>query len=268
MSEISPFGWWQRFLNLPKDSLAKTLIVAFTVALISAIVVSVTSVALRPLQQANLDRQRQARMEEMIANLPGMGELVREVGGDSLEIALVDINKGTFTSAVDPANYDQRDAAINPDQSVALLPEDDIAGLGRRANYAPVYILRRDDELALILLPVHGVGYQSTLYGFLALEGNLTTVAGLTFYEQGETPGLGSRIEEASWEALWPGTEIADPDGVIRIEVVRGQASEPYQVDGISGATRTGNGVTNLLQFWLGDKGFGPFLAKLKSGGV
>lgn len=268
MVDFNPVSWWRRFLGLPNESLAKTLMVAFAVAFVSAIIVSVTAVTLKPLQQANLDQQRQARMTAMIATLPGIADLLQGASGDSLDIAVVDLNTAAFAPGIDPAGYDQRAAATNPDQSIALSSDEDIAGLGRRANYAPVYMLRRDDELALLILPVHGAGYQSTLYGYLALEGNLITVAGLTFYEQGETPGLGARIAEPAWESLWPGKEIAGPDGEIRIEVARGGATELFQVDGISGATRTGNSVTNLLRFWLGDSGFGPFLAALKSGEV
>jgi len=100
------------------------------------------------------------------------------------------------------------------------------------------------------------------------LQGDLETIAALTFYEQGETPGLGARIQDPTWEALWPGTKIADAEGNIAIEVVKGGATEAWQVDGLTGATRTSNGVTNLLRFWLGDWGYGPFLERLKSGEI
>jgi Na+-transporting NADH:ubiquinone oxidoreductase subunit C len=106
------------------------------------------------------------------------------------------------------------------------------------------------------------------LYGYLALQGDLKTIAALIFYEQGETPGLGARVQEPAWEALWPGTSIADDSGQIAVEVVRGQATEDWQVDGLTGATRTGNGVTSLLQFWLGEWGYGPFLERLESGEI
>ena len=268
MADFNPLSWWRKILARPNDSLSKTLIVAFAVAFVSAVTVSVTAVTLKPLHEANLERQRQAQMDAMISRLPGIADLLREVEGDALDIRLVDLNAGTFVSDIDPATYDQRAAATDPEQSISLAPDQDVAGIGRRANYAPVYMLRQGDKLALLVLPVHGVGYQSTMYGYLALEGDLNTVAGLTFFEQGETPGLGAKIVEPSWEALWPGKELAGPDGKIWIEVVRGAASEPYQVDGISGATRTGNGITKLLRFWLGEDGFGPFLDFAKSGEV
>lgn len=272
MANLNPRALWQRFINLSNDSLAKTLIMAFSVALVSAVVVSVTAVSLKPIQDANLELRRQARMQDLILSLPGMAELLQgsSDGGaeTSLEVKIVDFAGAWFATDIDSATYDQRAATTDPDLSIALSDEEDIAGLGRRANYAPVYMLLQDEGLALIILPVNGIGYQSTIYGYLALEGNLTTIAGFTVYEQGETPGLGSRIEEPEWEALWPGKEIANAEGEIIIEVVRGEASGPFQVDGISGATRTSNGVTKLLQFWLGDHGYGPFLTALKAGGI
>jgi Na+-transporting NADH:ubiquinone oxidoreductase subunit C len=268
MADLNPLTWWRRFLALPIDSRGKTLGVALLVALVSATVVSVTAVMLKPLQIANLERQRQARMEAMIASLPGMADILREAGADLLETRLVDLGMGSFEMAIDPAEYDQRAAASDPALSMALPSEVDVAGIGQRANLAPVYILRRGAEIALVVLPVHGSGYQSTIYAYLALEADFNKVAALTVYEQGETPGLGSQVEDSAWQALWPGKEIADETGAIRISVVRGRASNPYEVDGITGATRTMTGITNMLHFWLGDYGFGPFLAKLRAGEI
>jgi Na+-transporting NADH:ubiquinone oxidoreductase subunit C len=268
MADLNPFAWWRRFLALPNDSRIKTLGVALLVALVSAAAVSVTAVLLKPQQLANLERQRQARMEEMIATLPGMTDILREAGADTLESRLVDLSTGSFTTTVDAADYDQRAAAADPASSIALSREADIAGIGRRANLAPVHILKRGENIALIVLPVHGSGYQSTIYVYLALEADLNTVAALTVYEQAETPGLGSQVEDPAWQALWPGKAIADETGAIRIAVVRNEATGPYEVDGITGATRTMTGVTNMLRFWLGDHGFGPFLAKLRAGEI
>ena len=266
MTSAGPLNLWRRFLAAPNDSPAKTLTVALLVALVASIVVSVTAVTLRPLQLVNLELERQARLDEMIAKLPGADQILREAGADSLEIRIVDLATGTFATGVDPATFDQRAAAADPQRNTTLPAEADVAGIKRRANSAPVYFVRRNRVPVLVILPVHGVGYQSTLYGYLALEGDATTIAGLTFYEQGETPGVGGRIQDPAWQALWAGKSVADENGEIRISVVQGQPSGPYEVDGVSGATRTSNGVTNLLRFWLGDYGFGPFLARLKAG--
>lgn len=266
MSKLSPLALWRRFLALPNDSRTKTLGVAFLVALVSASAVSVTSVVLKPRQQAHLDAARAAKLAAMIATHPGLSSILRDTGGDSLNTVLVDLASGRVTDDVNPDRYDFLAAQRDPAQTTALTPQQDIAGIGRRPKLAPAYLLRGKDGLAMVVLPVYGTGYQSTIRAYLALSGDLTTIAGLSIYEQGETPGLGARIADPAWQALWTGRRAVDPSGKIVISVVRGNATGPSEVDGISGATRSGTGVARLVQFWLGPDGFGPFLARLRSG--
>lgn len=267
MADLNPIHWWRQLRDLPNSSPSKALAMAVIVSVTCALMVSATAVWLRPLQQANLDAARQARMQEMVASLPGLGTLIAEAGGDSLEARLVDLETGTFVEG-DALGYDVAVRAEDPETSIELSADADLAGLQRRARQAPIFLLEADGRLALLVLPVYGQGYQSVLRGYLALNGDLDEIAGLTFYEQGETPGLGARIQDASWEALWPGTALADETGKIAVAVARGTAVAAYEVDGITGATRTGNGVTNLLQFWLGEYGYGPLLERLKAEGA
>ncbi|MDH3230971.1 MAG: Na+-translocating NADH-quinone reductase subunit C [Alphaproteobacteria bacterium] len=239
----SPLSWWRRFLALPNDSPAKTVGVALAVALVSSLVVSVTAVTLRPLQEAN-------RLAESAAQLTGMLEIL---GGGVPEARLVELASG---------GYVERD----PGTQTALSAERDRAGLGSREDVATVFELRDGGgAIRLVVLPVRGAGYQSTLKAYLALKADLNTIAALTFYEQDETPGLGARLEDGAWQALWQGKQAADAAGVIRIEAVKGAATGVHQVDGISGATRTSTGVTNLVRFWLGPDGYGPYLDRLRS---
>ncbi|MOA31350.1 Na(+)-translocating NADH-quinone reductase subunit C [compost metagenome] len=118
---------------------------------------------------------------------------------------------------------------------------------------------------------MRGYGLWSTLYGFLALKGDLNTVVGLGFYQHGETPGLGGEVDNPKWKALWNGKSLFDEQGQLAIQIIKGSvdAQSPnasHQVDGLAGATLTSKGVHNLLHFWLGENGFGPFLAKLNNG--
>lgn len=267
MADVNPVNWWRRFLAIPNDSLFKTLTVAFLVALCCAATVSVTAVMLGPLYETNLERDRQARLAQMIAGLPGLADILQGADADALETIVVDLGSGERAAGVDPATYDFRVAAADPAASDVLTPEEDIAGIGRRPHYAPAYLVRNDGKLALLVLPVYGKGYQSTIHAYLALSSDLESIAALSIYEQGETPGLGTRITDPAWLALWRERQIYNDQGEIVLSVVRGGASAPFEVDGISGATRSTMGVTNLVHFWLGDKGFGPFLARMKSGG-
>lgn len=258
----------RRFFARSNDDLIKIIGMAVLVAFVSSAAVSVTAVILRPYQEANRAAEQQARIDTMLDTLPGMRDLMLEAGVDTLETRFVILDDGHFAKQADTAEFDLEKALQDPEASIALAPEADIAGIKRRANLSPVYLLQKEGDLKLIVLPVYGTGYQSTIRAALAIEADLTTIAALTIIEQGDTPGYGARIEEPEWLALWPGKKIADETGSIRIELVRDGASTPYEVDAISGATRTSTGITNLLRFWLGEHGFGPFLTRLRQEGL
>ena len=260
-------GMWRRFLNRPNTDGVKTIGMSLLVAIGCGLTVSIAAVALRPMQQANIAAQQQGRMVAMLENLPGIGEILKESGASGVETLVIDLASGTVAADIDPASFDQRAAAADTERSTTVPRADDLAGLGRRENHALVYLLRRGDDLALVVLPVRGAGYQSTIRAYLALEADLDTVAAFTVYEQGETPGLGARIAEDGWQAQWAGKRIFD-DGDFAISVVRGNASGPYEVDGISGASVTGYAISDMLEFWMSEHGFGPFLDKLKKGEI
>ena len=262
---VSPLKWWTQFLARPNSDRSKTLGIAFLVALVCGLAVSVTAVTLRPFIAANVDAERQSLMAAMLADLPGIGDILAEAGGGGVEILLVDLRTGELATDIDAATYDPIAAASDPETSTQLSRAEDFAGLGRRENVAPVYAVRRAGELALLVLPVRGTGYQSTIKAYLALEGDLDTVAALTVYEQGETPGLGANIADPAWQAQWAGKQVAR-DGEVVIEVVIGDASGPHEVAGISGASVTGYAMTDLIQFWLGPAGYGLFLDRLRAG--
>lgn len=108
------------------------------------------------------------------------------------------------------------------------------------------------------------------MYGFVALDSDANTIAGLGFYEHGETPGLGGEVDNPRWKAVWEGKH-AYRDGDVAISVIKGtvnpdSSKAQWQVDGLSGATLTSKGVSNLVQFWLGEDGFAPYLNNLRNG--
>ena len=96
-----------------------------------------------------------------------------------------------------------------------------------------------------------------------------TTINGLTFYDHGETPGLGGEVDNPKWKKQWVG-EQAFKNGKPHIDVVKGTAptgvSTDGKLDGLSGATLTANGVESLLNFWLGEHGYGPYVQTLSKG--
>ncbi|MEM8310014.1 Na(+)-translocating NADH-quinone reductase subunit C, partial [Morganella morganii] len=174
---------------------------------------------------------------------------------------VVDLQSGTFSDAQDPLGYDPLKAAKDPALSEALPAAEDIASIKRRERYTTVYLVETDGKLDTLILPVRGYGLWSTLYGFLALKGDLNTVAGFGFYQHGETPGLGGEVDNPKWKALWVGKTLYDAQGDLAVQIIKGSvdpqsAKATHQVDGLAGATLTSKGVDNLLHFWLGKDGF------------
>ena len=256
--------------TLASDSTRRALTLALAVAFVCGLLVSVVAVNLRPLQRANVEAERIAQLELVLTALSGIGR-VQSI--ESLDQRMVDLESGRFDEAVDAANFDAGRAAMSPVNGVAIPDELDLAGLRRRARHARVYLVRGDDaDIDLIILPVSGRGYQSTLHAWLVMDGDTRTVRALKFYQHGETPGVGARIEEPRWEAQWQGLRAFDSDGVLRIGVHSPGAAydenAAYQVDGISGATRTMQGVDGMLRFWLGEFGYAAFLKRVREEGM
>ena len=115
----------------------------------------------------------------------------------------------TSRTQFDPATFDDRAAADDPETSVAL--DDDPASIGRQSEFVTVYLLRNDRRQISdkVILPIHGYGLWSTLYGFIALEENGNDIYGLQFYSHAETPGLGAEVDNPRWKALWRGKKLS-----------------------------------------------------------
>ena len=264
----------KKLLALPNDDKRKTLFVALLVSLVCSIFVSIAAVSLKPQQLINKDLDRKQNILK-IAGLIKMDDKPSAEKIDELfqhiEIRLVDLKTGDYVSGIDAASYDQRKVASDPQQNQLIPAKQDIAGIKRRAPYASVYLLKKADQLDRVILPIHGYGLWSTLYGFIALEADANTVVGLGFYEHAETPGLGGEVDNPQWRALWTGKSIYNEQGDVTIRVMKGRvdANSPqaaYQVDGLSGATLTSRGVENMLHYWLSEQGFAAYLAKVRAG--
>lgn len=254
---------WRRFLALPNESRTKTILVAFLVSLVSAALVSSATVVLRPIKMANRAAEEQARIADLVGGIPGMAALLDQPGGQ-LSRVVIDLDTGRAATDVTPDTLET--ALADPGNWTALESGDDLAGLGQRPDYAQVFLLRQGEQVVLLLLPIAGQGYGGQIDAILALGGDMNTVAGVAVIQHSETPGLGGRIDEASWQASFPGTQIRDASGVIRFSVARGAASSVHEVDGITGATRTGAGFTRIVRFWLGPKGYGPLIGAIVRG--
>jgi len=260
------------------DSIQKTLLVAILLCLFCSIIVAGAAVSLKPLQIANkqLDKNKNILAA---AGLLVEGESIEEqfkqittrivnleTSAYATEAELAEITAAGFN----PEAFDQKKSSKNPKLSAKLDADKDLAQIKRLEKFAAIYTVEKDGVVETMVLPVHGYGLWSTLYGFVALQGDLETIAGLGFYSHTETPGLGGEVDNPSWKAQWIGKKLYNAKGELAIQVVKGKAApgDLNSVDGLSGATLTSRGVSNLVNFWLGDDAFGTFLSTAKAGGA
>ncbi len=264
MADLNPIALWRRFLLLPNDSRVKTLAVAFLVSAVCAVLVTVATVTLRPIQAQNRAAEQQARLEALIAAVPGISDLIAQAGGEALSTVVIDLDAGAAATEVTAETLET--ALSDASNWTTLSPADDVAGIGNRPDYAQIYLLRDGERVSLAILPVVGTGYNGRIQALLALAGDMRTVAGIAVTEQAETPGLGARIEEPNWQRGFAGKQLFDDSGAFRFAVARGAARSDHEVDGITGATRTSNAITSMVRFWVGPKGYGPLIAAIRRG--
>jgi len=252
---------------------------AAAVCVVCALLVAASAVGLRERQQVNqlLYRQKNVLLAAGVV-MPGDNLSDREILAEfdrSIRVRLVDLRTGDLLAEnrMDAKTYDQRKARSDPAASHVAPPN--AAQISRLPNYGTVYFVvdrASRDRVEQIVIPVEGIGMWGTMYGFLAIDRDTTTISGLTYYDQKETPGLGGEASSARWQALWRGRKAYDENWEPRIVVIKGTAGtaaqDPHRVDGLSGATITSNGITRMMQFWLGKDGYGPFLRKFREGAM
>lgn len=251
-----------------------TLGFASVVCVICSILVSTSAVTLKERQERNKLMDRRKNVLET-AGLKQPGERVSVAHVDELFATrivaqAVNMQTGEYAEDIDVDSYNQKAAANDPELSREAPPN--ASKVKRIPNHSVIYeVLGEDGQVDMLILPIKGYGLWSTLYGYLAVDADCTTIRGITYYEHGETPGLGGEVDNPRWKALWKGRKAFNENGDLVIQVIKGTAGppeeNPHQVDGLSGATITGQGVTAMLRFWLGEHGFGPFLTKFRQQG-
>lgn len=257
-------------LALPNDSGKKTIFMAVAVCLVCSVAVASAAIGLRPLQAANQEADRIRNIVE-VAGVVKPGQSAADAFRESVEATLIRLEDGTESDTVPVATFDIEKATKDPALSRALPKTEDLANIKRKPEYMPVYIVRdQSGGIERLILPVHGAGLWSTLYGFLALEGDLNTVSGLKFYQHAETPGLGGEVDNPNWRAIWNGKMIYNDAGQPSIQLVKGNVDHSApgnqnHIDSLAGATLTARGVENLINFWLGDAGYGPLIKRLRN---
>lgn len=263
-----------------KETVTRTVIVALVLSVFFSVIVSTAAVTLKPLQVKNQNLNIKTNILSAADMLPqdASPEQIEELFS-RFEVRLVSLKTGQYVEPAyvgveEPMKYDMYKAASDPELSTDIPADEDRAGIRRRPDVAKVYILRENGELKKVVLPIHGYGLWSTLYGFISLKGDANTIEGLGFYQHAETPGLGGEVDNPRWKAQWEGKMVYGEDMTEpQIRLVKGGVNEntrnrEHKVDALSGATLTSRGVENLINYWLGDRGYAHYLKNLRQGEV
>ncbi len=253
----------------------KTVLVAFGVALVCSIFVSAAAVGLKSLQDQNKKLDR-------ISNILQAGDVdyadknPEDIFNSKISSVVIELSSGKvltekeYTEEIKPENFNIKEISKNPEYTRRLTADKDLAGIKLVPEFMIVYQVKNEQgSIEKYILPIYGKGLWSTMYGFLALDKDLQTVKGITFYEHGETPGLGGEIDNPRWKKSWKGKIAFNDSGERIIEVIKGlvdprDEAADHKIDGLSGATITTRGVDYTIAFWLGESGYGPYLNKLR----
>ena len=251
------------------DSVLKTLGVAFAICLVCSLIVSFAAVSLRDLQNENALNNKSIKILQAAKIYDESIDVRTQF--NKLEMKFVDFETGKILNSYKDfkiEEYDQLKSTRDSNLSKPLSAADDIAIIKNRENVGKFFIVRdQNNNIDKLILPIRGYGLWGTLFGYVAIEEDFNTVAGLEFYEHKETPGLGAEVDNPRWKALWPGKKIYKDDkvvlSVIKGKVQTGDVNSNYKVDGLSGATLTSRGVNNMLTYWFGESGYSKLFKEL-----
>lgn len=237
-----------------------TLGFATAVCVGCSLLVGGAALSLQEQQALNVERDLKGSVLEALDIRPeggeATGEWVDQAYGERVQVQVIDAS-----------------GAVQADKSLADVEAAALAVKG--SDNAPaliaVYARKDGDKVGAYALPLNGVGLWGPISGYLALNPDAQSVLGATFFAPKETPGLGAEITQPKFKDQWAGKKVVDGGKPRAIRVVKGEAkiacpgaAVDYCVDGVSGATITGDGVDKMVAEALTT--YEPYLKSLRGG--
>lgn len=261
-------------MAMSNDNIVKIFLVTLGVCVVCAILVATTTVTLKDKQEIN----KQLDKIENILSVSGLQydkKNIFDIYEKQIEPLLIKLETGEqvpesqFDNDLNIEKFNIKKLSNHSKYGKIIPANQDLADIKRMPKFMVVYQVLENNKLKKLILPIYGKGLWSTLYGFIAIDSDLKTITGLTFYEHGETPGLGGEVDNPKWKQIWTGKKAFDDNWNLKIEVIKGKVDRnsdnaKYQVDGLSGSTLTTRGVDHLVKFWLGENGYGKYFQKLR----
>ena len=245
-----------------------TFAFAGIVCVVCALILSIAATSLKPRQEANV-------LHDLLMNLmASVGKSYEELAARPKSEIFSLFEKEFETRILDKNNNTVDRTFMESELAKIKYPAEELSGLSTgillrrfngkvgllaarakkpRAEYDPgfkvIYVYQPSGAPEAYVIPIEGYGLWDLMKGYIALDLDLNTVKGISFYEHKETPGLGARVEEDWFKQSFIGKKILDDQGnLVSIQVAKGKSQGgPHVVDGISGATLTGDGVNEFL---------------------
>ena len=235
-------------------------ILFFTVILTICVggILAGASIVLGPAQKKSVELDTKTQILGAVNNLVHLGE-----GADILQIY-----SDRITSLV--VNFEGDQVTVDDKGKPIVAEEVDIQKnfkLPVEERLYPVFRLMNSEDTTQVeayILPVYGNGLWDRIWGYVALDPRFETIVGTSFDHKAETPGLGQRIATAEIQNRYIGKKVYDESGnFVSVEIMKGEhgggqasidfyGTDPHKVDGMSGATLTGNGLNRMLKVYLG----------------
>ena len=213
------------------------------------------------------------RNEAIYSKKAILGAVSTKLGTNVAKLSDDDI-QGIFDENITQVAIDVKGNELNVTQlqemayGATLAEEIDMAKqkkLPEMERALPMYVFNAEDGKKYYIITIRGNGLWDEIWGNIALEDDLNTIAGVSFDHKAETPGLGAEIKDnKGWYSQYIGKKLYDDTGIFTsVNAIKGGAkNEVHEVDGISGATITANGVNKMME--AGIKLYQPYFNKLK----
>ncbi len=213
----------------------KSIVFALALCLVCSTLLTAASSLLQPLQAQNIQTDRKKNI--------------------LMAIGLIDSSQAYPAAEIDriyQANIFKY--IVDKDGTIIDLPD---ASSADQDGLMPIYLAMDDNKkIRSYIIPVESRGLWGKIYGYLALEDDGSTILGFTVYKHSETPGLGGEIENRWFQKNFVGKKIVDQNNnFVSVSIAKGRAADQISgdkllnyVDGISGATLTGQYLTKGLQ--------------------
>ncbi len=250
---------------MDRNSNIYTILFAAVVVTVSAVLLALAVMILKPAQERN---KRQEKMTDIMYTIGLDDEALTQKAIAEDKALNYKLIETYFNKYFNKQYALKADGSV--DKSVKAFDINMKTEIKKPENEQrfPIFIGDVDGKKYYVI-PLYGKGLWDDIWGYIALEEDANTVKGVKFGHKGETPGLGAEITKKWFEKQFVGEKIFDKDGSFKgITLLKGNKDpenkdkEDHEVDAISGATLTGNGVTDMIQERL--QHYLPFFKKIR----